>query len=246
MRCVEFERKVQDLLDENPQDTQWFESLPGPLSVHAAECARCREVLSGYRTMLVGLATLTRPQSSNELVERVVAETTMNVARRRTLPTWAATLATAASIAIILGGMALSRYRHASLSSDESLQPISAQSTVTNANPVHSTAIQSQTVMPLESLVSYPRRLELDQTSVEMVLNLAGFRPVTYSAEVLGSHWNQQPAWMAEVADGLKPVTESMSGTFNALLRVSPESAPPQDPNQGARNNRYYHYDRIG
>ena len=50
------------------------------------------------------------------------------------------------------------------------------------------------------------RRVEIDPASLGVMLNLAGLRPVTFSAGVLEAHIAEKPAWMVEVADGLKPL----------------------------------------
>ena len=69
MRCVEFEMRLNDLLDERV--------LPGSdpiLDSHVAECAECAELLSAHLALLDGAETLASWLPQSDLAVRVAAE----------------------------------------------------------------------------------------------------------------------------------------------------------------------------
>jgi len=198
--------------------------------------------------MFVGLAALSKARSSEEVITLAVPFKN-NVSRTRQLIENFGWYAAAVCIVMIVTVASIRQEPSVELASAPMNLPVavvgpslvSAQAD-TGQMAAAQTAVGQTTIT--EAFVLDPRRLDLEQASLGMVLNIAGFRPVTFSAEVLETHWNRQPAWMVEVADGLKPVTESMTGTLDALRRALP-ATPTEEPNQGARFNRYNRFSHI-
>jgi hypothetical protein len=77
-----------------------------------------------------------------------------------------------------------------------------------------------------------------EQPSLGMVLNLAGWQSVALSTEVLDpQQLFEQPKWIQQVAEGIGPMTSTMTGTITALLRALPSSAAsPDTEDRGARH----------
>jgi hypothetical protein len=96
MQCREFEQRLNDLLDErrSPQ-------ADPRLSAHAARCDRCRQLLSGQATLLLGLSQMVTPVPDRNFARRVVAEVVVKpsgVAPRRIWLSLAACLVSAAAM----------------------------------------------------------------------------------------------------------------------------------------------------
>jgi hypothetical protein len=248
MQCHEFEQQLNQLLDDCPDGSVCAGALPSALAEHSGECDDCRTVLGGYRMLFAGLARPAEAVSSNQFVERVLSEATARPRRQKLLRT-IVPIAIAASVVLVLSTVLLTRKDSQNIAtvSPPPLAPQVAEAryTTPDLTPMPaSLPAENLGAAGEESIVSY-RGIEFEQPSMGTVLNLAGLRPVTFSAQMLETQWSQQPPWMVEVADGLKPVTESMTGTLNALLRVLPGNATPEARDQGARYDRYVHYDQI-
>jgi len=69
MRCLDFERRLNALLDERMRP----QSDPH-LAAHAASCERCRRLLAGQEKLLVGLSRMTAPPLSRDFARRVVIQ----------------------------------------------------------------------------------------------------------------------------------------------------------------------------
>lgn len=241
MRCVDFEQRLNLLLDKRIDLSLGAGSLPESLEVHTERCEACRNLVAGYRAMLSGLAEEVQSTRPRQLVERVLADVLPQRRGLRTLPGWSS-LVTAASIAVIVGLVVVSRWS-TPRGSLQSLPSVALQQSI--VEPAVSVAGVRPAVERRGFRFAAPSRLDIDQASLGVVLNFAGLGPVTFSAEVLESHLAAKPAWVVEVADGLKPVTDSMTGTLNAIWQVLPRSEEVEDQNQGARYEPQGRYDRI-
>ena len=238
MQCNEFDQQLQELLDECPDGSVCNDALPAALAEHTAACDECRGLLVSYRTLFAGLAIPAEPVVSHPFVERVLVEANARPPKR-SFARVAAPFAVAASVAVIISTAVLTRQNPTTAPTEAPIAAVQQSQT-----PASAIAAESQQAVSQESAVAY-QNLQFEQPSVGTVLNLAGLRPVTFSAQVLETQWSQQPPWMVEVADGLKPVTESMTGTLNALLRVLPGNEAPETLDQGARYDRHLRYDRT-
>lgn len=238
MNCCQFERRLQQLLDDRAEKSLHTGDLPKRMRSHTSECADCMELLDGYRALFSTLAT-TRFEPALFPAEAVVQRITPVRGRGRWLRA-VVSLATAASI--LLAAFAV-YYRG---------EPETAE-LVTIAPP---TSNASAPTLPTEvvltgaedaalSRVFFASPLEIDERSLGLMLNLAGLSPVTLSAELFDSPLVARREWVMQVTDGLKPVAERMTGTLNTLLQVLPRAEAQQDPTQGARYDRYRHYGRL-
>ncbi len=174
MHCVEFEMRLNDLLDERAAlgDDSLLES-------HAAECPQCADLLGAHVALLDGVEALASLPPQPDLAVRVAAELAPAASRRPRSWLWALT-ATAAALLVSLG---VWRWR------------VAASSAVPGvASPPNAYAAFWIT---------------------------EGTRQATADFGV--REWTV----MEQVADGLKPVGESMSAAWETLRRTTwPHSQP--------------------
>lgn len=231
MKCCDFELRLQDLLDEREQKSLCAADLPAPLRLHVERCDECAEVLGGYRALLRVLSSA-RPSESAFRAEDIVELTKPAPRQFRWLRT-VVPLATAATLMI------------AALL----VQWIAAPVAVEQAGLTPSdTALQLVATTKFDAVLPsnadprfapFATPMEINERSLGLMLNLAGLGPVTFPAELLEVQLIEKPSWMVQVTDGLKPVTERMTGTLNALFRVLPATAAEKDNGQGASYDRY-------
>jgi hypothetical protein len=237
MNCGEFERRLQHLLDERKQKLLREDDLPAPMQIHLKDCGECANLVSGYRALLATLSA-SHPGTSAFRAANVIELTTAaphRLGRFRSL----APLATAA-VLLIATFMVYQYGAPATVKQARIEQPIFVPSYANSPPQEHALTTVASSSRP----TLYPS-MEINERSLGLMLNLAGLSPVTFSAELLDSHLFDRPAWMVQVSDGLKPVTERMTGTLNALLQALPGADAAKEGSQGARYNRYYPCDPL-
>ncbi len=209
MHCVEFERRLNELLDNRlPVDSD------SELNSHANECCDCAELLAGQELLVRGMAALCGAGSAQEcgsadeawkrdsldrvavpaagahLAVRVAAE--VCAAQRRRLSWWWMLPALAASVLI-----AAAVYNGAFNSGAR------AKSAAIGNNDLATNGVVAPGALSPEN-------------------------PTSLSADRWQAKWRQlgdsRYQWMDQVADGLKPVTDSMSAALHALRRTWPGS----------------------
>ena len=232
MRCHEFERRLQQLLDDQADGSSCADALPSALESHTVACEDCRTLVDGYRKLFVGLAAIEHPPGSERFVRCVVAQAKPQI-RRANDSRWLSSLATAASITLVVSLAMLARFRP--------VQPAPEEFSLLDAADHNVVAVP---IAEVKRTTTEDHR-SLEQTSFGVALNLAGLRPIVYSAGMLESHLSAQPTWMVEVTDDLKPVADSMTDVLNALLRVFPGNAAINERDQGASYEPYRQYGRL-
>ncbi len=221
MRCVEFERRMNELLDERAALDSDRE-----LGEHAEQCAACADLLCGQELLLRGMATLcmtgsgrfdesapdaeswsdgwSQPGMAEPLVGRrpAPAELAIRVAAelrsqcKSRLIWWWLVPALAASVLV---AFAMGTRSPDNASTD-------------NASPV----------APVSSLAKQvPNESTPPQMESATTLTKSHWQSKWFSE--LGDSRYQ---WMDQVADGLKPVTDSVSAALHALRRTWPGSEP--------------------
>jgi anti-sigma factor RsiW len=172
MRCAEFERRLHEMLDEHPDGSTCAARLPTALEGHAAKCEDCRSVVAGYRGLFAGLAAIAQPVQSSGFTDRVLADAEREPWRRE-YKRWLGPMATAASIAIVLSLAIATRNQVSNPVPEDRLPSIVVQQSVVGG-PLSELAHPS---IPPSEAVS-PARLDLEQASFGIVLNLAGNWPL--------------------------------------------------------------------
>jgi hypothetical protein len=203
MRCDEFESRLQTVLDERGQA-----ELQSALALHAEQCTDCAAMLSGYDVLWEGLAALPLPEPRADLAQRVLDE--MRVVRAPRRYSWrlpAAVIAVAATVLIAV--LPLLRHDNGAVQVVPDItvesQPLVAQRSTVPAGYTLPINLRQQ---PMADVAK-----ETGQSLAVAVLALPGVRS--------GSP-ESRPEWMLQVTDGLQPVTHSMAGALNVLLRAIP------------------------
>lgn len=233
MNCDEFETHLNGILDERRRP-EW----DGRLRDHAGHCAACRDLAAGYATLFEGFFALPLPEVSADLPQRVLAELQIQpiasptkLTRRDGVGIVAALFSTAAAVLV---AFLLTR-------DGATIQPV-AQAPAAQAPAVAAAEPAESVKVDLQKLEQVPligpamasagdndpktdpyERLAKDagQGLAQIVLVLpgvagpGGVRPPSPSI-------NGSGLWPAQVAEELRPVTESMSETFNLLLDALP------------------------
>jgi hypothetical protein len=174
MHCVEFEMRLNDLLDERAP--LGGDSL---LESHAAECSQCADLLGAHMALLDGVEALACLPLRSDLAVRVAAELAPAASRRSRSWLWAL-MATAAALLVSLG---VWRWR------------VSADSAV-------------------PSVASPPN-------------SYAAFWITEGTRQATADFGVREWTLMEQVADGLKPVGESMSAAWETLRRTTWPHSPP-------------------
>ena len=191
MQCHEFEARVNQLLDRRA-----LLEADSAIMAHSFVCSRCSEVLSGYQTLLHGLASLSVEDTSCRLADNMLAEV-MPARRDSGARVWYFCLATAALIL-------LSVLPWLSGTTEVALPPAKPS----EFEVVDAGAPQHAPAAPQEDLALWPA--EKNDRYIAMAEEIA-VRNLT---------------WVEPVAHGLRPVKTSMAAAFNALRRTLPGSSP--------------------
>ena len=243
MQCEEFEFRLNDLLDER---------LPierdAVLRAHAAACGGCRRLAEGYGALFHGLAELPPPDCDAALAWRVVARC-HTLRKRRRAVRYAYGLAAAAA-AVLVVGFALRNPQEPPLVDLRAEQtPPVAQHVVQTDPPLAESAVQENT--PPAEVAAPPDAAalaaadaadpnavlarETRQTLAGAFLLLPGLRASNSAdgATAPGAATVAAEGPYAEVADDLKPLTDSTAGALGFLMNVLPgrgKQPPPAAP----------------
>ena len=74
MRCADFERRLQQMLDDREEVSLRTGQLSPAANAHLAECDDCCNLLSGYQILMMGLESASRPVQSTGFVEKVLVQ----------------------------------------------------------------------------------------------------------------------------------------------------------------------------
>jgi len=189
MRCVEFEMRLNELLDERlpPESDPVLES-------HAVDCPQCGDLLSAHEALLDAAEGLARSPLRSDLAVRVAADLVQPTGPRLGSWTWGL-VATAAAVMISLG---LWRWHAganpALLAGNNELVGPTRNATVPSAPGA------------LSGLQQTDPRLWISQSTQQVTTDLGA------------RDWTR----VEQMADGLKPVADSMSAAWEALRRTWP------------------------
>jgi hypothetical protein len=177
MRCVQFELRLNQLLDDRRDPDSDLE-----LAEHARECPDCADLLLGHEMLLQGVATekLDEPAAGRDFAVRVAAEVA-NSARDSSWRRWNWTIPTIA--AALLLALAF-WHRFGGLNNP--------------AAPGHGPGAN------------------LFATDDDAAYRGLYARTVKLTKEFR----EQSPQWAEHMADGLKPVADSMSAALHGLRRT--------------------------
>jgi hypothetical protein len=216
MQCDEFEERVNEVLDERGRP-EW----DAELRLHCEQCPACRKLAASYDALLDGFYALATPEAPVDMALRVVDELRAEPARGRRYAGVAAALATAAVLLI-----AMVPLLRGTLSPQTPAKPA--------AQPLAAAAPARQ--LPIERIPLVPELMAIAESSQgdpyaglakETGQGLASV--ILYVPGVGGSRGiidaqtaGREPAWAVQMSEGLRPITNSVTETFDLLLDSLP------------------------
>lgn len=219
MQCEEFEDRLNTVLDERGRP-EW----DAELSLHRDTCARCRRLAATYDVLLDGFYELTTPLAPADMRLRVMADLRPQPAAGRQLRLGAAALATAAALLVIAsplfrGPPEISRtelnHRVRSLATAGARQPLDEIPFVPGLLAI----AESPDGDPYAGLAK-----ETGQSLATVILYVPGVGGGKGIIDVPTDGAAGEPAWAVQMSEGLRPITNSVTETFNLLLRSFPVS----------------------
>ncbi len=222
MQCEEFEERVNAVLDERRRP-QW----DAELSLHCEACADCRKMAQTYDHLLDGFYALTAPDAPDDLALRVLVDLQNERAPRRRFTRRTAVMATAAAILVAIGP----------------LLHTTPESQVATTRAPQQVAIQPDaraTRAPLEALPLVPELLSMTSSTkgdpfaglakgtgqglANVMLFVPGVGGGKGIMDVPPKKVPSEPSWTEPMSEGLRPITNTVSETFDLLIETWPVS----------------------
>jgi hypothetical protein len=219
VHCEEFERRLNELLDEHRQ-------LDGDaeLSAHASNCGACERLLRDYEALREAVASLKAPAPPADLVARVLAEREAGSGAARWRPVLAA-LALAATV-VVAAPLGL---RWLNSRSDIPADP-AAQHGPADVAAVGPAGERSSG--PTPALIDQAGQTyePLLAATAEGLASMLDALPVGSRRSAAGSYEPAEQVAAAEPGDndfaaGFRPLTASAGRSVAALFRIFPASS---------------------
>jgi hypothetical protein len=228
MQCEEFEDHLNTALDERRRP-EWDDEL----RLHCDTCPGCRETAAAYAALFEGFNARSIPLVSEDMAERVLDELRVRASRTRRLSFAGAALATAAALLIAMVPLRLAGPR--ATAPRPTPQAIARLSPAPHAPVPLSSAEIARLRMPGAVQSMWPTLYSIyegdpysnlakgtGQGLATLVLNVPGIGGTRGIIDVDDQVVESQPAWAVEMSEGLKPVTETVTGTLYLLWRTLP------------------------
>lgn len=219
MQCEEFEERINAVLDERRRP-EW----DAELSLHCESCAECRKLAESYDHLLDGFYALTTPEIADDLALRVLVDLKHERPARHRFGRVAAMMATAAALLIAVIPFVSNRGEK--------------EIAVTESAPqVASKANASQP--PLAELPLVPELLSMTSAAPgDPYAGLAkgtgqGLANVMLYVPGIGGGkgimdvpptMTKEDSWTQPVSEGLRPITNTVTETFDLLIESLPVS----------------------
>ena len=243
MNCIEFEDRLNDLLDDRlaPADD-------AALLAHAATCTECREMLAAQESLFHGLATLSRRTHAPEIGKQVLRElhTTAHLAPPLPPPprrSWFSLLVTAAAVLVAVGlsiwivnrgGDRPIARNQGPRGNNNGLAIVVKPGVKPSGKSRPAAEVRSETA-PSEGLVASPQKVGSPTPAESEAYKQA------MASLASASQWSSNPQWLhvetldvEQYAPGIRPIRESFEVALDALLKTIPSgkrdtrNAPPQ------------------
>ena len=222
MQCGEFEDRLNAVLDER-QRPEW----DAELHLHCETCPCCRQLAATYDRLLDGFyARVGARRSARHGAAcrgRIAAAARV---RRRRLAIGTGMLATAASVLAVVGLLSSNAIRQGE-------QPSGAPrvARVTESPPNQASLETKLLVSDLTSLAASAGgdpyaglAKETGQGLATVMLYVPGVGGGRGIIDAEVDRRAGEPAWAVQMSEGLRPITNSVTETFNLLLRSMPVS----------------------
>jgi hypothetical protein len=200
MQCVQFETRLNELLDERLSP-----ELEPAIGRHAGECARCAALLAAHEDLLTGVESLRMSEAMPDLAVRVAGE----LSRRHILAPPARGWWIPAAAAALLLGVGVWCWAAASRKGAEQLATSGTDMSVAMRTAAHEGPSPSAS----------PASTAPTATSRSRVVS----QWIVTDTKALAEDFSVRPRLLMEqMADGIKPVADSMSAALEALRRNLP------------------------
>ena len=230
MKCDEFEEHLNEILDERRRP-EWDEQL----REHGEQCRGCRDLAAAFGVLFEGFFALPTPQAPADLAARVLEEYQVRPLVTRRLAVLGGIFTTAAALLVAVtlfrGGQAKKQVAQ--------VPPAPAVPTVV-IGPDGKPWKTLDDVPVFGPLLLTMNKVNEDTEPVEklargtgqglasIVLRMPGMagpqgmRPLDPESMSAGS------VWPLQVSEELRPVAESVTETFNLLLKALPVTFTPR------------------
>jgi hypothetical protein len=219
MQCEEFEERINAVLDERRRP-EW----DAELSLHCDTCAECRKLADSYDHLLDGFYALTTSETSADLALRVLVDLQNERPSRRRLGRVAVAMATAAAVLVAIVPLVsntgektvakIDQARHVAQSSNAAQPPLTEFPLVpellsmTNSAPGDPYAgLAKGTGQGLANVMLYVPGIGGGKGIMDV--------PATTT---------KKASWTQPVSEGLRPITTTVSETFDLLIESLPVS----------------------
>jgi hypothetical protein len=222
MQCEEFEERINAVLDERRRP-EW----DAELSLHCDSCADCRKTAEAYDHLLDGFYALTAPDAPDDLALRVLVDVQNERAPRRRFTRRTAIMATAAAILVAIGPLL-----HTT--------PESQVATSNAPQQVATRPAAGATRAPLEELPLVPELLSMTNATkgdpfaglakgtgqglANVMLFVPGVGGGKGIMDVPPKKVPSERSWTEPVSEGLRPITNTVTETFDLLIETLPVS----------------------
>jgi hypothetical protein len=220
MQCGEFETRLNAVLDERRRP-EW----DAELHLHCETCSQCRQVALLYDRLLDGFYAMRTPAAPTDMALRVLSEMQPQPTPRRKIAVGAALLATAAMVLVAVLPLARDNARPGAGAGHPGRQ-------VAKASHGHPNRALLQQIAPVPSILGISESpnedpyaglaKETGQGLAAVMLYVPGVGGGKGIMDVEASGNAAEPAWAVQMSEGLKPLTESVTETFDLLMESLP------------------------
>jgi hypothetical protein len=228
MQCEEFEDRLNQVLDARRRP-EW----DAELRLHCETCPECRDVATAYGVLLDGFYALAMPEAPADMAARVLADVRPRLSLARNVSLTVAALAIAAGLLVVVVPVLRSASR--APAQGAAVPPVENQDVRAPARALGASrraralsefpivpellAIQNAALAdaPYETLAK-----ETGQGLATLVLYMPGIGGTKGIIDVDSNSVDDEPPWAAQMSEGLRPVTQSVTETLNLLLRAMP------------------------
>ncbi|MEX2114831.1 MAG: hypothetical protein WD845_16680 [Pirellulales bacterium] len=221
MQCEEFEDRINAVLDERRRP-QW----DAELSLHCETCGDCRKLAETYDHLLDGFYALATPPCPDDLALRVLVDLQNERAPRRRFSRRTAVMATAAALLVALGPLVLSQRNSGVATANLEKQTIQVAAALPPKAPLSELPLVPE-FLSMTSQESGDPFAGLAKGTGQGIANVMLFVPGIGGGKGIMDAPHKvpdEPSWTEPMSEGLRPITNTVTETFDLLIESLPVS----------------------